>query len=723
MITDMTTDTLIVIISLLASGLALGWGLRGGWRLAALIGAAALAAGTWIAAQRWSPPPSALAAYQPARVPDLAEDDPYVSSRTCRSCHPEAYETWRQTYHRTMTQRPSEATVIPEWSGTLEDRGRTYRLLRRGDEFWVDMPAYGTDGQRPEDRVERPIALLTGSHQMQIYWVPAPWADVPPTPGERRAYQLHCERCHVPVARQGLVAAPAADLTGLGLQPDELAGLWDLEPHQGAFDHISPRDRELALRHLSRGQLTGPLNQFPFSWFVREGRWVHEEYTFLQPPEDDPSGEPFGEDWSNRCDQCHSVSPRFSASALDPGGKGAVAELGIACEACHGPGRAHVERHQSPLSRYQGHFADEEDEGRDIVNPRDLSPERALAVCGQCHGELIYHGDWADPETPKYRPGDRLDLYANVLYYEADPAKRPQWLADALRSEPDLLQSAFWRDGTMRIAGRDLNGIVASTCAQDGELTCLSCHAMHDHQAPEDLLGREMDSDKACTQCHPAVAQDLAAHTHHDPKGSGSRCYNCHMPHTTFGLLKAIRAHRIDSPSAAISAESGRPTACNLCHLDKSLGEIADHLSSWYDQPRPALSADDEAVAQSVIHLLAGDAVQRGVMAWHMAWPPAQAVSDPRWFAPYLAQLVDDPYVAVRFLAIDALQSLPGYEDYDADFTDEGALKPAAEEALRRWQQQPAADLPPATLIGPDDLQRRLEIRRRRDDTPISINE
>ena len=32
-----------------------------------------------------------------------------------------------------------------------------------------------------------------------------------------------------------------------------------------------------------------------------------------------------------------------------------------------------------------------------------------------------------------------------------------------------------------------------------------------------------------------------------------------------------------------------------------------------------------------------------------MAWPPAQQASGADWMAPYLAQLLDDPYDAVRF--------------------------------------------------------------------------
>ena len=35
----------------------------------------------------------------------------YSTSDRCRSCHPQQYASWRRTYHSTMTQLPSEATV------------------------------------------------------------------------------------------------------------------------------------------------------------------------------------------------------------------------------------------------------------------------------------------------------------------------------------------------------------------------------------------------------------------------------------------------------------------------------------------------------------------------------------------------------------------------------------------------------------------------------------
>ena len=113
---------------------------------------------------------------------------------------------------------------------------------------------------------------------------------------------------------------------------------------------------------------------------------------------------------------------------------------------------------------------------------------------------------------------------------------------------------------------------------------------------------------------------------------------NCHMPHTSFGLFTAMRSHRVDSPNAATSAKTGRPNACNLCHLDRTLTQTAADLERWYGQPVPApMPPEHEGLAASMVWLLTGDAVVRSITAWHMGWQPALDASGRGWQAPVLA--------------------------------------------------------------------------------------
>ena len=75
------------------------------------------------------------------------------------------------------------------------------------------------------------------------------------------------------------------------------------------------------------------------------------------------------------------------------------------------------------------------------------------------------------------------------------------------------------------------------------------------HQSPPvDQLAVGMETDEACLQCHTEFRGRIAEHTHHPVESAGSRCYNCHMPFTTYGLLKSVRSHLIDSPPIAFAS-------------------------------------------------------------------------------------------------------------------------------------------------------------------------
>jgi Cytochrome c7 and related cytochrome c len=214
--------------------------------------------------------------------------------------------------------------------------------------------------------------------------------------------------------------------------------------------------------------------------------------------------------------------------------------------------------------------------------------------------------------------------------------------------------------------------MIDSPCYVSGDMSCLSCHTMHQASDDDrklsawadDQLGRGMDTDRACTQCHEAFAdpQQRTAHTRHSAQSEGSHCYNCHMPKTSYGLLKAMRSHRISVPSARETIETGRPNACNLCHLDKSLGWTADKLRERHGIASPELPPDARELPLALWMGATGDAGQRALIAAALGSAPAQAASDQRDVPALLGVLMDDPYDAVRYIAGHSLESLPGVD-------------------------------------------------------------
>ena len=94
-----------------------------------------------------------------------------------------------------MTQEASPSSVLGDFDNVkLEVDGEPLLLQRRADEFWVEMidPDWkhdqakakaGFPGFKQRDPVSAPrvwkrIAMLTGSHHFQAYWVPSMFGNV-----------------------------------------------------------------------------------------------------------------------------------------------------------------------------------------------------------------------------------------------------------------------------------------------------------------------------------------------------------------------------------------------------------------------------------------------------------------------------------------------------------------------------------------------------------------
>jgi hypothetical protein len=339
-----------------------------------------------------------------------------------------------------------------------------------------------------------------------------------------------------------------------------------------------------------------------------------------------------------------------------------------------------------------------------------------------------------------YRPGEELSATRFVV--QPSRNRNTPEMQRLLEQDPLFLDGLFWSDGAVRVSGREYNGLIDSPCYANATqatrtLTCSSCHTMH--KTPQDprpsaewadthQVSPGMEGNGACLQCHTTFQTSVAAHTRHQADSPGSSCYNCHMPYTSFGLLKALRSHRVSSPTVTESLDTGRPNACNLCHLDKTLAWTSEYLENWYGTPKVPLDADERTVAASLVWLLRGDAGQRALVAWSMGWGPAQQASGTTWLPPYLGLLLDDPYDAVRFIASRSLGSLSGFEGFNIDFMAPRQQRLAdLNRAVVTWRQTGAADRSDAALLldrdgnlTPDGWRRLFEMRN---DRRVRLNE
>ncbi len=540
-------------------------------------------------------------------LPFQVQQGGYVSSSGCRDCHPQEFESWHGTYHRTMTQVASSESILASFDGVrLSSRGREYYLSREGENYFVtgadpDFEASAQANGVDLDLLNPPVikqevVMTTGSHHMQGYWVASAHKNM--------------------------------------------------------------------------------LRQIPFTYIIAEKRWVPREDNFLVPPNEPRH---FAV-WNDNCIVCHAVGgqPHFDLEAMTVSTE--VAELGISCEACHGPGTPHIEYH-AKLKKNPNFAANQDDP---IYNPANCDAKISADICGQCHAYFSPH-DWDTfgKTGYQYRPGGNLSATHDLMTFEKGKAQ-----------SQDGYVGTYWNDGTCRVAGREFTAMVTSGCYLNGPMNCVNCHSMHDSD-PNDQLAIRMETNEACLQCHQDYRDRLTEHTHHSAESSGSLCYNCHMPNTTYGALKATRSHRVQSPRVAPLSEVDHPNACNLCHLDQTLGWAAENLTQWYQQPKPELTPDELKTAASVLWLLRGDAVQRAITAWHMNWEPALEVSGQGWQVPLLAQSLTDDYAAVRFLADKALRSDPDFIKLKYDYIGRPAERQTkSSQMLDKWNGRTLDTIP-----------------------------
>lgn len=599
--------------------------------------------------------------------PVIELEEGFVASETCLQCHADEHQSWHASFHRTMTQVVSVETAPSAIAdGEVVVQGKRYLFEQSGDSFFVTY----SDPFRGGMTMRRELLMMTGSHHMNVFW------------------------------------------------------------------HESDRH--------------GTPAQLDIVYLIEEDRWIPRDSSFLQPP-DHHAGLELGT-WNRTCSRCHSTHPRerFNADAQDWSTR--VAEFGIACEACHGEGRGHVLRHANPendpalsqvLTESENDAVTKSDDL--IVNPAKLSKQASADVCGQCHSvftpdyEVVALKDYEQNGNP-FRPGDLLNDLGFSKVVRASAAHREseafqQW------SKMEDVGGAFWADGMPRIAGREYNGLIESACFQHGEMTCLSCHKMHPATGDDkdatpqltewrnDQLGSRMAGDDACLQCHSEMGDQIEMHTHHAAGSHGSRCMNCHMPHTTYGLLKTIRSHQISSPSIAESRLTDRANACSLCHLDRGFDWVSGHLHDWYGQeiPERTKSESDVDLSTSALHLLSGDAAQRAVQVAAMGWNPAQEASGTEWMEPYLLLALNDPYDAIRIVAEKSLRTLPNRISKPMDaMAPVGERMEAFNDAIEAIDESLKMEPRPSVLINEEgrfDFLRAREFLERRNHRPIHLRE
>lgn len=331
-----------------------------------------------------------------------------------------------------------------------------------------------------------------------------------------------------------------------------------------------------------------------------------------------------GMNWNARCAACHVTGFEKRYDPVGDTFDSRFAEMGLGCEACHGPSSVHAAGGPPPAAPVDG--------------------------CAPCHASRAELVDAAAPGRPL------LDQYA------------PSY-AD--------LGDAWYPDGQVRDEVFEWAAFAGSAMAAAG-VTCLDCHDAH-------AGGLRAEGDALCLRCHgpgpdpahlskpaPTPAPD---HSHHATVG----CVGCHMPETTFMQRDRRRDHGFTLPDPALHRLADVPDACTRCHTDRTVGWAEGHTTAWYGD----VAHRDRALA---IHRARnGDpAGLEGVLALALDPGPARwRATGHAALAAYLgapgvvealARGAADPDPLVRFAAVSALAGARGHPASDravaAAFTD-----------------------------------------------------
>jgi predicted CXXCH cytochrome family protein len=330
----------------------------------------------------------------------------------------------------------------------------------------------------------------------------------------------------------------------------------------------------------------GRMYVLPAFWHVEHRRWL--DWKEITPIPD--GAHDLKQIWNANCFNCHATNLAQGYDTSSKQYRTTWTEMGIGCEACHGPGREHVamaeawEKDPATKPAY-----DDSANNRQIsdvlktLSTRSAEPRRTFDTCAYCHGNKtnVFTG---------FKAGDRYEDYA-----------LPFLMSDEIPAND--LQGEFWPDGRPNRFNRP-QALTLSGCFQAGAITCTNCHVAHGSRYEHSLkvnVYQGRYSDTLCTQCHqrsrresgsPAgdlaratsftTAEGLHAHTFHAPESEGSRCINCHMSDVNWRMLVRRRDHTFRAPNPETTARFGIPNACTGCHDDKTPEWASSRMDAWW---------------------------------------------------------------------------------------------------------------------------------------------
>ena len=387
----------------------------------------------------------------------------------------------------------------------------------------------------------------------------------------------------------------------------------------------------------------GRTQTFDIAWDVLAKRWYPVFPDQMAPAGDGMHWTGPYKSWEARCAECHATGYTRNYDATTRTYSPRLAEIGVGCEACHGPGAAHVawaRTPEMPLAQGLGPFGLTADLTR---------ADTELGTCMTCHSrrEALQDGNPV-PGTP-YHDSYTLSLLRPGLYHPDGQ------ILDEVFEGGSFLQSKMHAKG---VRCSDCHEPHSGTLRAEGNAVCAQCHSPAGNPRFPSL---------------PLKVFDGPEHHFHPEGSDAAQCVSCHMIERTYMGIDTRRDHSFRIPRPDLAA-SGAPDACTDCHADKDAAWAAAALQARFpDSPHrgphfapvfSAAAADPAGQADALLEIAEWDGL--GVVrasALDMLGAAARADQAAR-----LVPLLSDPDPLVRAAAAGTLGALPPEQRLDALF-------------------------------------------------------
>jgi len=306
---------------------------------------------------------------------------------------------------------------------------------------------------------------------------------------------------------------------------------------------------------LSTGK--GRLQSFDVVWDVEQKRWYHLYPDQDLPPEDAFHWTGVYKNWNSRCAECHSTGFEKNYDFQTKRYASQQVEIGVGCEACHGPGAAHLTIVDGAKPE---RFAVSLDDWGFTATMSD--PAEAMEQCAGCHSRREGFGNGNPLPGAAFADNYNLAMLRPGLYH----------------ADGQILDEVYV-----------FGSFLQSKMSQKG-VTCANCHAPHSAEVVA-------EGNAVCTQCHSLAGNpefeslrladyEDVAHTNHPEGTEAAQCVSCHMVDKVYMGTDPRRDHSFRVPRPDLSDTLGSPNACTTCHDEKSNAWAAKRVEEWFPDGR-----------------------------------------------------------------------------------------------------------------------------------------